>query len=156
MNRLIYSLSISISLAGIIVFTGAMSGCTTKQAVTPIPPPVTQPTPTENQTTSIPTPEPTPIVQPTPTPTENQSIPIPTPTIVLNPVEQYAKSLGLSDDFVSILKKLGADNEMSETDRAAVDTANEIFPMNVTYMAKETISPIWCLNLLNSLKHTTH
>ncbi|OGO24024.1 MAG: hypothetical protein A2144_05725 [Chloroflexi bacterium RBG_16_50_9] len=73
--------------------------------------------------------------EPTPIPTENQTIP--TPEIVINPVEEYAKSIDLPDDLARLLKPLGADSDMSETDRLAVDTAKEISKLNISDPAKK-------------------
>jgi hypothetical protein len=50
----------------------------------------------------------------------------PEPTIAVNPVEEYAKGIGLSTDYIAILKPLGYDKRLDDSDKTAVDAANSI------------------------------
>ena len=61
-----------------------------------------------------------------------QSTPTPQPTIILNPAEEYAKSLGLSGDIVSMLKPLGEDGEMNDDEKSSVDLAYKITRLGTT------------------------
>lgn len=58
--------------------------------------------------------------KPSPTPTPSPEQP-PTPTITPNPVDEYAKSLGLSDNLVSMLKPLGEDGIMGYAEKDLID-----------------------------------
>jgi hypothetical protein len=58
-------------------------------------------------------------------------------TIVVNPVEQYAESAGLSGEYVAILKPLGYDNKLDDSDKAAVDDAKNITSMGLSDNAQK-------------------
>jgi hypothetical protein len=77
----------------------------------------------------------------TPKPPVTSPIQPPAQTITINPVEEYAKSIGLSDEYVAILKPLGEDNKLDDSDKAAVDDAKKISNMTLSDSAKKvTIS----------------
>lgn len=69
--------------------------------------------------------------EPTPLPPEQP----PAPAITLNPVEEYAKSLGLSDNLVSMLKPLGEDGIMGYAEKDLIDELG-ILPTEVRTDAK--------------------
>jgi hypothetical protein len=57
-------------------------------------------------------------------------------TITINPVEEYAKEIGLSDEYVAILKPLGDDKKLDDSDKAAVNDAKNILSMSSSENAK--------------------
>ena len=69
--------------------------------------------------------EPSPV--PAPPPEQPPEEP-PTSAVIPNPVEEYATSLGLSEDLVSMLRPLGEDEVMDENERAFVDLAVVCYP----------------------------
>ena len=78
--------------------------------------------------------------QPVQTPTTPPIQP-PGQTSTVNPVEEYAKSIGLSDEYVAILKPLGDDKKLDDSDKAAVNDAKKILSMGLSDNAqKVTIS----------------
>jgi hypothetical protein len=67
-------------------------------------------------------PEQPPLTQ-TPTPAPEQ---LPTAPMTLNPVEEYAQSLGFSDDIIKRLKPLGEDGIMNDNEKTFIDYLSSI------------------------------
>ncbi len=105
--------------AGTLTALSVLPGCRPSQP--PVTPPsIIQPSPTPTQPAPSQTPTPTPHVsQPTPQPPTTQPTPSPIP-VIINPVEEYAKSIGLSDAIISRLKSLGEDRAMDKNEKESI------------------------------------